>query len=106
MFTEDGSLRSAPVRHPLKDVSLAMVHDIAVTEDYYVVVMGPIAFSPSKFVTEYFTSRCSIAECLVYNPQTPTKIHLVPSPKAAAGGRGGGGSWAEVAQMVGGGGIV
>jgi all-trans-8'-apo-beta-carotenal 15,15'-oxygenase len=65
-----------------------MVHDIAVTEDYYVVVMGPIVFSPSKFITEYITSRCSIAECLVYDPSTPTKIHLVPRPKAAAGRKG------------------
>jgi len=42
--------------------------DIAVTQDYYVVVVGPVDFSPSKFITEYVTSRCSIAECLQYDP--------------------------------------
>jgi all-trans-8'-apo-beta-carotenal 15,15'-oxygenase len=64
-----------------------MIHDIAVTPDYYMVVAGPVNFDAAKFVTQYFTSRCSIAECLVYNPSKPTKVHLVPRPKGAAGGR-------------------
>jgi all-trans-8'-apo-beta-carotenal 15,15'-oxygenase len=62
-----------------------MIHDIAVTPDYYVVVAGPVNFDAAKFVTQYFTSRCSIAECLVYNPAVATKVHLVPRPKGAAG---------------------
>jgi all-trans-8'-apo-beta-carotenal 15,15'-oxygenase len=63
-----------------------MVHDIAVSEDYYIVVAGPIDFSPGKFVTEYFTSRCSIAECLVYDPTKQTKVHLIPRPRGKAAG--------------------
>ena len=63
-----------------------MIHDIAVTPDYYVVVAGPVNFDAAKFVTQYFTSRCSIAECLVYDPSKPTKVHLVPRPRGAAGG--------------------
>jgi all-trans-8'-apo-beta-carotenal 15,15'-oxygenase len=62
-----------------------MIHDIAVTPDYYVVVAGPVNFDAAKFVTQYFTSRCSIAECLVYEPSKATKAHLVPRPRGAAG---------------------
>jgi hypothetical protein len=62
-----------------------MIHDIAVTPDYYVVVAGPVNFDAAKFVTQYFTSRCSIAECLVYDPAVATKVHLVPRLKGAAG---------------------
>lgn len=62
-----------------------MVHDIAVTADYYVVVIGPVEFSPSKFVTQYITSRCSIAECLVYDGSKPSKVYLIPRPGGAAG---------------------
>lgn len=55
------------------------------TDDYYVVHVGPLEFSPSKFVTEYFTSRCAIAECLQYNPAKPSKVWFIPRPRGAAG---------------------
>jgi hypothetical protein len=58
-----------------------------VTQDYYVAHVGPLEFSGAKFVTEYFTSRCSIAECLQYTPDKPSKIWLVPRPTGTAGGR-------------------
>eukprot|EP00882_Tetradesmus_deserticola_P005777 GHRQ01006082.1.p1 GENE.GHRQ01006082.1~~GHRQ01006082.1.p1 ORF type:complete len:350 (+),score=137.95 GHRQ01006082.1:568-1617(+) len=63
-----------------------MIHDIAVTPDYYVVVAGPVNFDAAKFATQYLTSRCSIAECLVYDPSQTTKVHLVPRPQGAAAG--------------------
>jgi all-trans-8'-apo-beta-carotenal 15,15'-oxygenase len=86
--TDDGRLRATPVHAPLAGATIAMVHDIAVSEDYYIVVAGPINFSPTKFVTEYFTSRCSIAECLVYHPSGVTKVHLIPRPRGKAAGAG------------------
>eukprot|EP00775_Hariotina_reticulata_P005365 gene5365-5600_t len=82
--SEDGSLAVTPKHYKLPDVMVAMIHDLAVTQDYYVVVVGPVNFSASKFITEYVTSRCSIAECLQYNPNQATKIHLVPRPRGAA----------------------
>lgn len=39
-----------------------------------------------QFLTQYFTSQCSIAECLMYDPSQPTKVHLIPRPKGAAAG--------------------
>lgn len=82
-----GKLRHAPVRAPLPGVTMALVHDIAVTKDYYVVHVGPLEFSPAKFVTEYFTSRCAIAECLRFNPASPAKVWFVPRPGGAAAGQ-------------------
>ncbi|KAI8470373.1 MAG: carotenoid oxygenase [Monoraphidium minutum] len=82
-----GKLRHPPVRAPLPGVPMALVHDIAVSEDYYVVHVGPLEFSPGKFVTEYFTSRCAIAECLRYNPDKPSKVWLVPRPGGRAAGQ-------------------
>lgn len=43
-----GKLRHAPVRAPLPGTPMALVHDIAVTEDYYVVHVGPLEFSPGE----------------------------------------------------------
>lgn len=83
---EDGKLRHAPQHHDLPGVIIAIIHDVVVTEDYYVIVVGPIDFSMSKFVTQYITSRCSIAECMEYKPQEkPTTVHLVPRPGGKAG---------------------
>lgn len=142
---ENGSLCVAPVSYKLPGTSVAMIHDIAVTDDYYVVVVGPLKFNPGKvrgtlqhltfrillakatasvenssplrghvsllfvasvrnpteqskecstdlevccvlqFLTQYMTSQCSIAECLMYEPEQPTKVHLVPRPRGAAG---------------------
>lgn len=79
-----GKLRYSPKRVPLPGVPMALIHDIAVTEDYYVVHVGPLEFSPGKFVTEYFTSRCAIAECLQYQPNKPSKVWFIPRPGGAA----------------------
>jgi all-trans-8'-apo-beta-carotenal 15,15'-oxygenase len=83
---EDGRLRHAPQHYALPGVVIALIHDVVVTNDYYVIVVGPIDFSMSKFVTQYMTSRCSIAECMEYKPQEkPTTVHLVPRPGGKAG---------------------
>ncbi|KAF6256619.1 carotenoid oxygenase [Scenedesmus sp. NREL 46B-D3] len=85
-FAEEGQLAVPPQPYRLPGVSVAMIHDIAVTPDYYVVIAGPVNFDAPKFVSQYLTSRCSIAECLVYDPSKPTKVHLVPRPNGAAAG--------------------
>jgi all-trans-8'-apo-beta-carotenal 15,15'-oxygenase len=74
------------VHYKLPGVVIALIHDIAVTPDYYVVAVGPIDFSLSKFMTQYLTSRCSIAECMEYKEkERPTTVHLVPRPGGRAG---------------------
>jgi all-trans-8'-apo-beta-carotenal 15,15'-oxygenase len=85
-FAEDGSLRCAPERYTLPGVTIALIHDLVVTEDYYVISLGPIDFDFGKFVTQYMTSRCSIAECMEYKPtEKPSTVHLVPRPGGKAG---------------------
>jgi all-trans-8'-apo-beta-carotenal 15,15'-oxygenase len=67
-------------------VTIALIHDLVVTEDYYVISLGPIDFDLGKFVTQYMTSRCSIAECMEYKPtEKLTTVHLVPRPGGKAG---------------------
>ncbi|GLC46483.1 hypothetical protein PLESTB_000331500 [Pleodorina starrii] len=83
-FAEDGSLLHE-TRHPLEDVSLPFIHDMLVSEHYYIIVLGPVEFDPVKFATSYVLSRCSIAECLVYNPAKPARVVLVPRPGRPSG---------------------
>eukprot|EP00775_Hariotina_reticulata_P008099 gene8099-8292_t len=61
-----------------------IVHDFVVTPQYYVVIEGPVSLSSNKFVGEYIWGKCSMAECLVYDTQQQTKVHLIPRPGAAA----------------------
>jgi all-trans-8'-apo-beta-carotenal 15,15'-oxygenase len=46
-----GRAKFPPAKFPLPDTPMALIHDIAVTEDYYVVHVGPLGFSGRKFVT-------------------------------------------------------
>ncbi|GBF88647.1 hypothetical protein Rsub_01546 [Raphidocelis subcapitata] len=82
---ERGRQRGTPARLQLP-AGMALVHDIAVTEDYYVVHLGPLDFDGARFVTDYITSRCSIAECLRYRPDKPSRVWFVPRPRGAAAG--------------------
>lgn len=70
----------------LKGSPISMIHDLAITENYYVIVQGPVNFNAFKFATQYAFSRCSIVECLVYDESQPTKVHIVPRPGGAAAG--------------------
>jgi all-trans-8'-apo-beta-carotenal 15,15'-oxygenase len=36
---------------------VTIIHDIAVTEHWYVVVSGPLNFEPSKFLQDYVLGR-------------------------------------------------
>lgn len=89
-LAEVGRLRVAPQRYTLPGINIALIHDIAATPDFYVIAVGPIDFSLPKFVGQYMTSRCSIAECMEYKPHDkPTTVHLVPRPGGKAGEGGG-----------------
>ena len=41
----------------LPDTMVTIIHDIAVTEHWYVVVSGPLNFEPSKFLQDYVLGR-------------------------------------------------
>lgn len=75
--------------HPLKGVDITFVHDMVVTEHYYVLLMGPITFDAARFATEYVLGRCSIAECLKYDEagKKSTKVMLFPRPGRPSGKR-------------------
>ncbi|GIL87071.1 hypothetical protein Vretifemale_15228, partial [Volvox reticuliferus] len=83
-FAEDGSLLHEVV-HPLQGVSLAFIHDITVSEHYYIFVLSAMDFDAAKFATSYLLSQCSVAECLAFNPSKPSRVVLVPRPGRPSG---------------------
>lgn len=76
-FDEQGTLLQRQ-QHSLPGTSVNIIHDVAVTQHYYVVVEGPIKFDVGRFITQYLTSQCSVAECLVFDEKSRAKIHLIP----------------------------
>ncbi|GAX74565.1 hypothetical protein CEUSTIGMA_g2014.t1 [Chlamydomonas eustigma] len=65
-------------QHPLSGIDITFVHDMAVTENYYVLVLGPIVFDWRRFATEYLLGRCSIAQCLKFDKGGKVKVLLYP----------------------------
>ncbi|PNH10394.1 Apocarotenoid-15,15'-oxygenase [Tetrabaena socialis] len=83
-FDEAGRLMHE-TEHVLPGVDIAIIHDLLVTEHYYVLMVGPIKMQAAKFATQYLFGRCSIAECLVYEPAQRTRIMLFPRPGRPSG---------------------
>ncbi|KAG2452616.1 hypothetical protein HYH02_002853 [Chlamydomonas schloesseri] len=83
-FDEAGKLIHE-TEHTLQGVDVALIHDMIVTEHYYVLICGPIALQPVKFATQYMLGRCSIAECLVFDSSKPTRIMMFPRPGRPSG---------------------
>lgn len=87
-FLEDGTRIHAST-HPLNGIDLSFVHDMAVTEHYYVVLLGPLQFNVGTFVTRYAIGNCTIADCLEYNEAVTSKLFLFPRPGRATAPTGG-----------------
>ncbi|KAG2446058.1 hypothetical protein HXX76_000660 [Chlamydomonas incerta] len=83
-FDEAGKLIHE-TEHALQGVDVALIHDMIVTEHYYVLICGPIALQPAKFAMQYMLGRCSIAECLVFDGKKPTRIMMFPRPGRPSG---------------------
>ncbi|PNH08097.1 Apocarotenoid-15,15'-oxygenase [Tetrabaena socialis] len=83
-FGEDGR-KLHETTHALENTSMVFVHDMLVSEHYYIVLLGPIDFDPKKFATQYVLSKCSIAECLVYDRNKPARVVLAPRPGRPSG---------------------
>ncbi|GIL70729.1 hypothetical protein Vretifemale_1443 [Volvox reticuliferus] len=78
-FDESGKLLHE-TKQSLSGVDIALIHDMVVTEHYYVLVVGPIHLDPLKFVAQYTLGLCSIAEVMVFDPKLPTRIMMFPRP--------------------------
>eukprot|EP00195_Chlamydomonas_chlamydogama_P010574 CAMPEP_0202902346 /NCGR_PEP_ID=MMETSP1392-20130828/16799_1 /ASSEMBLY_ACC=CAM_ASM_000868 /TAXON_ID=225041 /ORGANISM="Chlamydomonas chlamydogama, Strain SAG 11-48b" /LENGTH=605 /DNA_ID=CAMNT_0049589095 /DNA_START=178 /DNA_END=1995 /DNA_ORIENTATION=+ len=85
-FDESGR-RVAHSSHPLKGVDITFVHDMVVSENWYIVVLGPIEFDRRRFAAEYLLGRCSIAQCLKYNENLDTQVMLFPRPGRPGSGQ-------------------
>ncbi|EFJ50758.1 hypothetical protein VOLCADRAFT_88605 [Volvox carteri f. nagariensis] len=83
-FDEAGQLLHE-TRHRLQGLDIALIHDMVVTEHYYVLVVGSIHLDPFKFLTQYALGLCSIAEVMVFDPRQPTRIMMFPRPARPSG---------------------
>ena len=50
------------------------------SENYYIALENPISMDFSTLLLRYMTGRACLAECLKYDPNKRTKIHLIPRP--------------------------
>jgi len=72
---------AAKSKYPLNTGSdIMFVHDMLVTDHWYVVLMGPMRFDMRRFFTEYAASRTSLAELLVYDKAGRSQILFYPRP--------------------------
>jgi all-trans-8'-apo-beta-carotenal 15,15'-oxygenase len=67
----------------LRGAGFAFFHDFLVTDNYYVLFQNPVKLDTKKLITEYMFAKCSIAECLVFDPSRDMRVHLIPRPGAA-----------------------
>jgi all-trans-8'-apo-beta-carotenal 15,15'-oxygenase len=62
----------------LPGTRVPLVHDFAITENYYVLVEGPVKLDMRRFFLEYPFGKSAIAETLVFDPQQKARVHLIP----------------------------
>lgn len=62
----------------LPDAAFAFMHDMMVTDNYYVVFENPIRMDFQKLVTKYVFGQACIAECLYLDKSRQTKVRLLP----------------------------
>ncbi len=64
----------------MQGAGFGFFHDIAMSENYYIALENPISMDFSTLLLRYMTGRACLAECLKYDPNKRTKIHLIPRP--------------------------
>lgn len=62
--------------------SFAFIHDILATERYYILLENPIRLDIMKMATKYMFGKACLAECLLFDKNLPTRVHLIPRPGA------------------------
>jgi all-trans-8'-apo-beta-carotenal 15,15'-oxygenase len=58
----------------LPDAAFAFLHDILVTENYYVILENPTRLDIWKLLTKYVPGKACIAECLYHDEHRPVKV--------------------------------
>lgn len=71
----------------LPGTRVPLVHDFAVTENYYVVVEGPVKLDLKRFFLDYPLGKAAIAETLVFDRERNARVHLIPRPGGRFEGR-------------------
>jgi all-trans-8'-apo-beta-carotenal 15,15'-oxygenase len=64
-----------------------LVHDFSVTENYYVLVEGPVKLSARGFFWEYPRGEKAIAETLEFDDSKRARVLLIPRPGGRFAGR-------------------
>ncbi|GFH17146.1 carotenoid oxygenase [Haematococcus lacustris] len=67
-------------KHTLPGAAFGFFHDVAVTQNFYVLAENPITPDMAKLVTQVPLGQASIAECLEFDAAKPMKLHLIPRP--------------------------
>lgn len=63
--------------------TFGFIHDILVTQNYYIVLENPISMNFGKLLTKYMLGKACLAECLEFDAERPTRVHLIPRPGCA-----------------------
>jgi len=84
-FGHNSELRRKKQVH-LPRAANGFIHDIAVTENFYVLVEHPCEVDIEKVLTHHLLGRASAAECMFLNKERQTKIHVIPRGEAVSAG--------------------
>jgi hypothetical protein len=67
-------LQVAENKYILHDAAFGFVHDMVVTDNYYVLVENPTRMDFWKLLTKYTLGQACIAECLYCDSNRPMKV--------------------------------
>jgi len=67
-------------RQSLQGFDIMPIHDMLVTDHWYIVLLGPVKFDVLRLLSDYATSKCSLAELMEFDSSLPSKIMLFPRP--------------------------
>lgn len=68
----------------LQGGTFGFIHDILVTQNYYIVLENPIGMNFGKLLTKYMLGKACLAECLEFEAERPTRVHVIPRPGYAS----------------------
>lgn len=60
--------------------TFGFIHDILVTKEHYIILENPISMNFQKLLTKYVVAKACLAECLQYEGDRATKIHVIKRP--------------------------
>jgi hypothetical protein len=64
----------AETEYTLPDAAFGFVHDLLVTDNYYVLLENPTRLDFWKLLTKYTVGQAGIAECLYMDSSRPMKV--------------------------------